>query len=331
MRRAFDAARLGPERGTNPQVGCVLLDKAGNVLAVGHHRGSGTAHAEVDALSQVSPELARGATAVVSLEPCNHTGRTGPCAQALIAAGVARVVYSVSDPGDASSGGALTLRNAGVEVVGGVLEEEGAELLARWMRSARLGRPWVIAKWAQSVDGRAAAPDGTSQWITGPSARADVHLERSRADGIAVGTGTVFADDPRLTARGPQGDYADQPTPVVFGYRPIPADAQLRAGGRAVLTRDGRNLDADLASLVDDGIRTLYVEGGPTLTNAFLRAGLVDELHVYIAPLLIGGDGLAVRDLGVSTLNEAQKWSLESSIPLGEDIRLTLHRVKEEN
>ncbi|WP_233551150.1 bifunctional diaminohydroxyphosphoribosylaminopyrimidine deaminase/5-amino-6-(5-phosphoribosylamino)uracil reductase RibD, partial [Cryobacterium melibiosiphilum] len=205
MRRAFALAANGPATGVNPRVGCVLLRADGTLLAEGWHRGAGTPHAEVDALrnlvAQHGPDAARGATAVVTLEPCNHTGRTGPCAQALIDAGVARVVYAVADPGRHSSGGAKTLRAADIDVRGGLLEADGTAFLGDWLVAARLGRPFVTVKWAASLDGRAAASDGTSQWITGTPARLDVHRRRAAADAILVGTGTVLADDPALTAR----------------------------------------------------------------------------------------------------------------------------------
>jgi len=204
MRRALSAALRGP-RGVNPQVGAVILSPEGEVLAEGWHRGVGTAHAEVDAMSQLTPDQLRGATAVVTLEPCNHTGRTGPCAQALIDAGVARVVYAVDDPGAVSGGGAERLAASGVTVEEGLLRDEGTALLDTWLTVQRLGRPHVTVKWAQSLDGRAAAADGTSMWITGPEARADVHRRRSDADAIVVGIGTVLADDPALTARGAAG------------------------------------------------------------------------------------------------------------------------------
>lgn len=321
MRRAFDAARLGPARGVNPQVGCVLLGAAGEVLAVGHHRGAGSPHAEIDALSQVSVEAARGATAVVSLEPCNHTGRTGPCAQALIDAGVSRVVYAVTDPGVASAGGSERLRAAGVDVSGGLMADEGEALLGSWLVAARLGRPWVTVKWAQTLDGRAAANDGSSQWITGAAARADVHRERSLADGIAVGTGTVLADDPALTARDGDALYPEQPVPVVFGRREVPADAALRAVHEPILL-SGTALADDLATLPGLGIRTLFVEGGPTLASALLRAGVVDELLVYQAPLLLGGSRVAIDELGIPTLAEASRWRFTEVTMLGEDVKL---------
>ncbi len=188
MRRALELALNGP-RGLNPQVGAVILSPSGDVLAEGWHRGAGTAHAEVDALSHLQPGAARGATAVVTLEPCNHTGRTGPCSEALIAAGVARVVYALTIRTPNRRAAADRLREAGVDVEAGVLADDARDLLDSWLTVARLGRPHVTVKWAQSLDGRAAAPDGTSQWITGPPARADVHRRRAEADAIVVGHG----------------------------------------------------------------------------------------------------------------------------------------------
>ncbi|MBO0979220.1 bifunctional diaminohydroxyphosphoribosylaminopyrimidine deaminase/5-amino-6-(5-phosphoribosylamino)uracil reductase RibD, partial [Microbacterium sp. SD291] len=200
MGRALELAALGP-RGVNPQVGAIILSPAGVVLAEGWHHGAGTPHAEVDALSKLAPGEARGATAVVTLEPCNHTGRTGPCAVALIEAGVARVVYALDDPGVVSGGGADRLRGAGVSVDAGEQADAAHALIDGWLTAKRLGRPHITVKWAQSLDGRAAASDGSSQWITGPTARADVHERRAEADAIVVGTGTVLSDDPSLTAR----------------------------------------------------------------------------------------------------------------------------------
>ncbi|WP_411721856.1 bifunctional diaminohydroxyphosphoribosylaminopyrimidine deaminase/5-amino-6-(5-phosphoribosylamino)uracil reductase RibD [Mycetocola sp.] len=321
MRRAFELARRGPARGVNPQVGCVLLDEAGTVIAEGWHRGAGTAHAETDALSHLAPGGARGATAVVTLEPCNHTGRTGPCAQALIDAGVARVVYSVDDPGEHSRSGAERLRAAGVEVVPGVLHAAGEALLGSWLVAARLGRPFVIAKWAQSLDGRAAANDGSSQWVTGPEARADVHSRRAAADAIGVGTGTVLADNPALTARTASGTlYPSQPTPVVFGRRDLPESAALHAHPRRPVRFDGQDLAADLAKLHARGIRSLFLEGGPTLISAFIAAGLVDEYLIYLAPALLGGSRTAVTDIGVGSISDARRLAVDSVHTLGDDL-----------
>lgn len=344
MRRALALAPRGP-RGVNPQVGAVILGADGTVLAEGWHRGAGTAHAEVDALSKLSPGTARGATAVVTLEPCNHTGRTGPCAEALIAAGIARVVYAVDDPGRDSSGGADRLRAAGVEVVADVRADEGTALLASWLTVQRLGRPHVTVKWAQSLDGRAAAADGTSRWITGPAARADVHRRRRDADAIVVGTGTLLADDPALTARRDDGSlYERQPLPVVLGARAIPDDAAVRRHPHPVLHRDGANLFAEhpgtaesdslLAELRARGIQRVFVEGGPTIASAFVRAGLADEILAYIAPTLIGAgsdgtDRPALGALGVDTIARQRRLHVASIDRLGDDLLIVAHPTPE--
>jgi diaminohydroxyphosphoribosylaminopyrimidine deaminase/5-amino-6-(5-phosphoribosylamino)uracil reductase len=320
MRRALAVAVNGP-RGVNPQVGAVLLSPDGDILAEGWHRGAGTPHAEVDALSKLAPGAAHGATAIVTLEPCNHTGRTGPCAEALIAAGVARVVYAVDDPGEVSSGGAERLRAAGVDVESGVERADAAALLASWLEVQRLGRPHVTVKWAQSLDGRAAAADGTSQWITGPAARADVHRRRSEADAIVVGTGTLLADDPALTARTPDGALYDrQPRPVVVGRRAVPEGAAVLRHPLPLLRHEGDDLAGLLSALRDEGVHRVFVEGGPALASAFLRAGLVDEVLVYIAPTLLGGPRLSVTDLGVDTISQQRRLAVASVDSLGDDL-----------
>lgn len=330
MRRALVLAANGPSTGVNPRVGCVILSPAGEVIAEGWHRGAGSPHAEIDALSKLTD--AAGTTAVVTLEPCNHTGRTGPCAEALIAAGVARVVYAVPDPGDASAGGAARLTAAGVEAVGGVLRDEAEAFLHVWLTAVRLGRPFVTVKWASSLDGRAAAADGSSQWITGTTARQRVHEQRAAVDAIAVGTGTVIADDPSLTARGDGGELlASQPVPVVFGSRPVPQDAALRRHPRGVIEMGSAPLDESLRALFGRGIRHLYVEGGPTLASAFIAAGLVDEYVVYLAPVVIGGGGLALGDLGVSTIGEARRLAITDLERLGDDLLIVARPLQERN
>lgn len=331
MRRAIALASNGPSNGVNPQVGCVVLNSAGTIIAEGWHRGAGTAHAEVDALSQLTPEQAQGSTFVVTLEPCNHTGRTGPCAQALIEAGVAQVVYAATDPGHASSGGAQRLRDAGIEVLGGVLEDDVEELLEEWMLAARLHRPHVTVKWAASLDGRAAAHDGTSQWISGPESRVRVHEQRSAADAIVVGTGTVLADNPSLTARTPEGELHDhQPIPVIIGTRNVPGDALVHQHPLEPLIIGHNDLHAALSEMFDKGIRSIFVEGGPTLASAFIAAGLADRLYVYLAPVLLGGDKVALGNLGVSTLAERIDLKISSVETLGADIFITAKTTRKD-
>lgn len=321
MRRALELAERGPLTGGNPRVGCVLLDAAGTVVAEGWHKGAGTAHAEVDALSKVPDP--RGLTAVVTLEPCNHTGRTGPCSEALIAAGVERVVFAVADPGAISGHGAQRLAEAGVHVVHGVLAEEAERVLHPWLEVMRRGRPWVTVKWASTLDGRAAAADGSSQWITGAAARQRVHEQRAASDAILVGTGTVLIDDPALTARGDGGELVpDQPLPVVVGERRIPADARLHRHPRGVLETGTRDLTRILEDLHARGIRRVYVEGGPTLASAVIAAGYADEYAIYLAPALLGGPKLAIGDLGIASMDAIRRLRIDTVELLGDDVYL---------
>lgn len=322
MHRALELAGHGPVTGGNPQVGCVLLDTDGSIVSEGWHRGAGTPHAEIDALSKI--DSAAGLTAVVTLEPCNHTGRTGPCSEALIAAGVARVVYAVADPGSTEGGGAERLREAGVETVEGVLAGDATEFLLPWLTATRRGTPWVTVKWASSLDGRAAASDGSSQWITGSESRDRVHEQRAASDAILVGTGTVLADDPTLTARTPGGGlHSHQPLPVVIGERAIPGTAKLWDHPRGVLESGTRDLPAVMTWLFEQGVRRAYVEGGPTLASAVIRESIADEYLIYLAPKLIGGTGLAVGDLGVGTIDDAHELHITAVERLGDDILVT--------
>lgn len=329
MRRALELAAQGPVTGGNPQVGCVLLDAAGAIVAEGWHHGAGTPHAEVDALSKLPTTAdgrpdAAGLTAVVTLEPCNHTGRTGPCSVALLAAGVARVVFALPDPGATSGGGAEHLRAGGVEVIEGVLAEQAETFLHEWLTAVSRGRPWVTVKWASTLDGRAAASDGTSQWITGTASRQRVHEEREASDAILVGTGTVLADDPTLTARGDGGELMPhQPVPVVVGEREIPADARLRTHPAGVIETRSRDLAAILADLGARGLRRVYVEGGPTLASAIVAAGFADAFSIYLAPVLLGGDKLALGELGIPTMDQALRLRLTAVEQLGDDLHLT--------
>ncbi len=328
MVQAIAAAERGPAWGLNPRVGAVILDSAGNLLATGWHRGVGTAHAEVDALNQL-PSGARehlaDATLVVTLEPCNHSGHTGPCSEAVIAAGIGRIVYALSDPGKSSGGGAERLAQAGVTVERYTGEHAGAaaELIHRWYTSVSQSRPYFTVKWASSLDGRIAAADGTSQWITGPAARTDTHLRRSEADAILVGTGTLLADDPALTARDADGNLLPhQPVPVVVGRREVPAGALLRQHPNPLVQHDGTDVHELARTLFDAGVRHAFVEGGPTLISALIGADLVDEAVIYLAPTLLGGPFSALANVGVGSIDQQKRLTLVSSTQLGEDIRI---------
>jgi diaminohydroxyphosphoribosylaminopyrimidine deaminase/5-amino-6-(5-phosphoribosylamino)uracil reductase len=319
MQRALVLAAKGPASGVNPQVGCVLTDADGTIVSEGWHRGAGTPHAEVDALSRVAGHT--GLTAVVSLEPCSHRGLTGPCTEALITAGVTRVVYAVSDPGKHSGGGAERLREAGVLVECGVLADETSEAMRVWLTAERLGRPFISVKWASSLDGRAAAADGSSQWITGTAARQHAHEQRGQCDAIIVGTGTVLADNPSLTARDEtEALMPHQPIPVVIGERTIPVDSQVYRHPHAPIISGTRDLPTILAGLFVRGIRHAFVEGGPTLASAFVTAGLVDEYLVYLAPVLLGGTRLALTDIGVGGIGDARRLTIDRVERLGDDL-----------
>ncbi|WP_102417877.1 bifunctional diaminohydroxyphosphoribosylaminopyrimidine deaminase/5-amino-6-(5-phosphoribosylamino)uracil reductase RibD [Mycobacterium sp. 4858] len=307
----------------NPPVGAVVLDADGVVVGVGGTEPAGGDHAEVLALRRAG-RLAVGGTAVVTLEPCNHYGKTPPCVNALLDAEVGAVVYGVADPNPTAAGGAARLTEAGVQVTAGVLADEVAGgPLREWLHKQRSGLPHVTWKYASSVDGRSAAADGTSQWISSEASRLDLHRRRAAADAIVVGTGTVLADDPALTARLPDGSLADrQPLRVVVGMREIPPEAKvLNDDSRTMVirTHDPMEVIRALSDRTD-----VLLEGGPTLAGAFLRAGAVNRILVYVAPMLLGGPVSAVDDVGVPTIARALRWQFDGIDRVGPDLLLSL-------
>jgi diaminohydroxyphosphoribosylaminopyrimidine deaminase/5-amino-6-(5-phosphoribosylamino)uracil reductase len=307
----------------NPPVGAVILDRTGEVAGVGSTEPAGGAHAEVVALRRAGG-LAAGGTAVVTLEPCNHHGRTPPCVDALLAAGISSVVYAVVDPNPVAAGGASRLAAAGVQVVAGIGADRVATgPLREWLHKQRTGLPHVTWKYATSIDGRSAAADGSSQWITSEAARADLHRRRAAADAIVVGTGTVFADDPALTARLPDGSLADrQPLRVIVGEREISSESKvLNDDSRTMIirTHDPHEVIRALSDRTD-----VLVEGGPTLAGAFLRAGVIDRILAYVAPILLGGPITAVDDVGVASIARALRWRYDGIDPVGPDLLLSL-------
>lgn len=334
MTRALTlAATHGVPLGPNPRVGCVLLHDDGSIVAEGFHRGAGSPHAEVDALTTAGSD-ARGTTAVVTLEPCNHTGRTGPCAQALIDAGVRRVVIAQDDPNPVAAGGVETLVASGVEVEVGLLADEARTLNHVWSFAVQHGRPFVTWKLATTLDGRSAAADGTSRWVSSLAARRDTHRLRALCDTMLVGTNTVEVDDPLLTVRDVDGTpLARQPLRAVMGERDLAADRRILnddAGTVHLRTRDPR---AALDMLLARDRQHVFLEGGPTLAAAFLREGLVDEVVAYVAPMLLGSGRTAVGDLGIATIADALHLALTDVAVLdpvvpGDDlnVRLTLLR-----
>ncbi|CAN5418446.1 bifunctional diaminohydroxyphosphoribosylaminopyrimidine deaminase/5-amino-6-(5-phosphoribosylamino)uracil reductase RibD [soil metagenome] len=323
MRAALESARAVRRTLPNPRVGCVLLTPDGEEISRGVHMGAGSNHAEIDAL--VKAQLStQGATAVVTLEPCNHFGRTGPCAQALIRAGVARVVYAQSDPNPVAAGGAEALRAAGVEVESGLMGEEATILNREWTQSIITGRPFVTWKYAATLDGLSAAPDGTSKWITGQPARLDVQKFRAEADAIMAGTGSVLADDPRLTVRDADDNplpYDQQPLRVIVGETDIPD--RYRIFDQTAPTLHIRNRDPIkvLRELHDLDIRHVWLEGGPRLAGAFWNAGMIDRVIGYIAPSLLGA-GQAALEGAATTLADIGTLDIEDLTMIGRDIRI---------
>jgi diaminohydroxyphosphoribosylaminopyrimidine deaminase / 5-amino-6-(5-phosphoribosylamino)uracil reductase len=314
----------------NPAVGAVILDTSGHLAGEGATRPAGGPHAEVIALADAG-ESARGATAVVTLEPCAHTGRTGPCADALIAAGVSRVVVAVPEPTELAGGGAERLRAAGVEVVLGVEEEQAEDgALAGWLTGVRRHRPFVVWKVAATLDGRVAAADGSSRWITGEEARAAVHRLRATCDAVVVGSGTALTDDPQLTVRTAEGTDAErQPLRVVVDRRGrLPNGARVLDDAAPTLVSAAADPAALLAELFDRGIRRVLLEGGPTLAAAFLRADLVDEAVVHLAPKLLGAGPSLVGDLGIPTISAALSFAVRDVTLLGGDLQVRLRPTR---
>lgn len=317
----------------NPRVGCVIVGADGVELGAGHTQAAGQAHAEVMALRDAAARGrdVRGATAIVTLEPCSHYGRTPPCCDALIAAGVARVVVAVQDPNPQVAGqGLARLRAAGVavELADETFADAASELNIGFFSRMQRGRPFVRLKSAISLDGRTALPDGRSQWITGEAARADGHAWRKRAGAVLTGIGTVLADDPRLDVR--LVPTVRQPLRIVLDpHGRLPTGARiLQPPGDTLVIGPGRaDLSALLAELGAQGINELHVEAGPVLSGAFIDAGLVDELLIYQAPLLIG-EGRPLAALNpLAGLGDARRWRLVEALPVGPDLRLRLRPV----
>ncbi len=351
--RDFMQAALAEARGglfttqPNPRVGCVLA-KGNRIIGRGLHQFAGGPHAEVNALAHAGL-AAQGATAYVTLEPCCHQGRTGPCTEALIAAGVARVVYAHEDPNPAVAGnGHRRLLEAGIAVQGGMLEHEARALNEGYLSRTERGRPFIRSKIAVSLDGRTALADGQSRWITGAAARDDVQQFRARSSAILTGIGTVLEDNPRMNARlDLPGIEIHQPARVILDSAlRTPDDAQLfEAGGpvhiisqankragpkRATLhhvagSDQGVDLTAVMEILARLEFNEVLVEAGAVLNGALLRAGLVDELLIYQAPILLGKAARGLADIGpLANMDERLEFELRESTVVGDDLRLSL-------
>lgn len=330
MHRALALAETARGRTSpNPPVGAVVLGADETLAGQGVTAPAGGPHAEVVALA-VAGEAARGGTAVVTLEPCAHTGRTGPCTEALIAAGVTKVIYAIDDPNPQAAGGADALREAGLTVIAGVAAREAANgALRPWLHAVSSARPFVTWKYAATLDGRVAAADLTSRWISSAASRADAHALRAVVDAIMVGSGTVLADDPQLTARDTDGVPAErQPLRVVLDRRHrVPQSAQVLDNAAETLVLDTAVPRFALKALFDRGVRHVLLEGGPTLAGAFIEARCVDEVIAYLAPTLLGDGPSALGHAGVGSLDEAVTLDVDSVTRLGEDIKVVARPV----
>ncbi len=349
MRRALELSvqHLGSSN-PNPCVGAVVLDPAGQVVGEGVTQPIGGDHAEVCAL-RAAGAAARGGTLVVTLEPCSHVGRSQRCTDVITHAGVRRVVYSLADPHPVAAGGAATLTAAGVDVEAEVLAAEAGDVLGPWVTAAGRSRPHLTWKYAATLDGRIAASDGSSRWITGESARADVHRQRLEADAVIVGIGTVLADDPHLTVRDrpalrqPLRVVVDSDARTSLGSRVLDAAAptvvavcddapaervrSLRAAGAEVLEVPRCNGVVDLAELLEQlRARDVYIallEGGPRLAAGFLRRSLVDRVVGYYAPVILGAGVPSLDDLGIGTIDGAMRLTTVDVTQIGDDVRIT--------
>ena len=289
MRRAITLAEMGLGRtAPNPIVGAVIIDAEGLTVGEGfHNRMAAADHAEVVAIKSAA-DRSKGATMVVTLEPCNHTGSTGACVRAILDAGISTVVYAVTDPNEEASGGADALRAAGIDVIKDVLEKEAAYANRAWLTKISKGRPYFTWKVATTLDARVAANDGTSQWITNESSRADVQLLRRQADAILVGTNTVITDNPHLIPRGDFAGYTHNPIRVICGEQELPSEAQVFDDLAQTVVVKTKSLDLLVARLGDLPLNHVLVEAGPTLGSAMVDHGLIDELIIYQAPSLLG-------------------------------------------
>ena len=337
MGRALELAAQGrTSTQPNPRVGCVIA-QGEQIVGEGWHQRSGEPHAEVFAL-RAAGERARGATAFVTLEPCNHHGRTPPCSEALIAAGIARVIYASGDPNPRVDGsGAARLREAGIVVEQGLRAIEGEELNLGFFSRMRRQRPWLRLKMAASLDGRTATASGESQWITSEAARADVQRWRAESAAILSTSATVLADDPRLSVRLP--DVSRQPLRVLLDREgKIPSQARLFSEPGEVLQLTSKEIALDasgrlslpavLTALNAREINEVWTEAGATLAGSLITADLVDELVVYLAPMLLGSEGRPLAALQIGRLLDASRWQTTDLRQIGPDIRIMLRPLR---
>ena len=325
MQRAIALSQNGLGRtAPNPIVGAVIVGTDGSVIAEGFHdRHKSPDHAEVVAL-KIAGEKARGATMYVTLEPCNHTGTTGPCTQAIIDAGIKSVVYAVTDPNTVAAGGAAALKAAGIEVVSGVGEDEASYSNRAWLTKILQGRPFITWKVAATLDGKVAASDATSKWITNESSRADVQKVRRSVDAIMVGTQTVIADDPHLVPL--DGAATKNPLRIVCGTQELPKGANVFNDAAPTKVIASKDLGVIASELLATGVNHIVLESGPTLATAMLQAGMLDELMLYQGASVLGAGKSFVADLGISTIENVMSMQRISTETFGNDVK-TVYRI----
>ena len=328
MQRAIALSEKGlGKTAPNPIVGAVIIDDAGNVIGEGFHdRMNSKDHAEVVAIANATKNL-KGATIVVTLEPCNHSGSTGPCTQAIIDAGISTVVFAVNDPNSVASGGAEALRAVGIKVIEGVLKAEAAYANRAWLMKIKKNRPFFTWKVATTLDAKNAATDGTSKWITNETSRADVQVLRRQADAILVGTNTVITDDPHLIPRGDFAGYSHNPIRVICGEQDLPKDAQVFDSAAQTVVVKSKDLDLLVAELNKLEINQVFVEAGMTLASAMVDHCLMDELVIYQAPSLLGsGKPFFTFDFP-STISNQMRLDHISTVVLDGDVK-SVYRIR---
>ena len=318
MARAIDRARLGLGKTyPNPIVGAVITNATGEFISDGFHQGGD--HAEVIAIN-TAKEIPTGSILYVTLEPCSHHGKTPPCVDAIIKSGIKKVVYAVSDPNPVAAGGAERLRAAEIEVQSGIGEVQARFENRAWHTKMELGRPRITWKIAATLDGKVAASDGSSKWITGELARTNVAQMRSQADAIVTSTATVIADDPLMTSKG----FGKNPVRIVMGTTKIKAGAQIMDGSAETIFIKSHNFKDLIALANERGFNQLLIESGPTFGTALLREDLIDEIVLFQAPTLFGSGTAAIGDLGITNISGRLDFEISEVEMIGSDLKITL-------
>ena len=328
MQRAIALSEKGlGKTAPNPIVGAVIIDDDGTVIGEGFHdRMKSNDHAEVVAIANATKNL-KGATIIVTLEPCNHSGSTGPCTQAIIDAGISTVVFAVNDPNSVASCGVDTLRSAGIKVVEGVLKEEAAYANRAWLMKIKKNRPFFTWKVATTLDAKIAATDGTSKWITNETSRADVQILRRQADAILVGTNTVITDDPHLIPRGDFAGYSHNQIRVICGEQELPKDAKIFDSAAQTVVVKSKDLDLLVEKLNELEINQVFVESGMTLASAMVDHCLMDELVIYQAPTLLGSCKPFFTLNFPSTISNQMRLDHISTVVLEGDVK-SVYRIR---